>query len=327
MTNGAVVSTMAGSTTFGSTNGTGSAASFSFPIGVAVDSSGNVCVGDSTNNLIREISPGGVVTTLAGSIWGGSSNGTGTAALFYGPDGVAVDGSGNVYVADFGNNLIRKIAPGAVVTTLAGSMAYGSSNGVGTAASFNGPQGVAVDASGNVYVADRYNNMIRVITSGGLVSTLAGTSSPGSANGTGTGASFYWPQGVAVDGAGNVYVGDSLNNLIRKITPGGMVSTLAGQAGVTGATNATGTAATFNYPIGVAVDDSGTVYVADCGNNMIRKITPGGVVSTLAGSTTPGSSNGTGTGASFKGPFGVAVGNTGIVYVADSGNNMIREIQ
>jgi sugar lactone lactonase YvrE len=275
------VSTLAGAGPFGSANGTGTSASFNWPYGVAVDSSGNVYVGDALNNLIREISPAGVVTTFAGSGSKGAANGTGVAASFNNPNGVAVDSSGNVYVADSFNSLIRKITSGGVVTTLAGSGSIGSTNGTGTAASFNAPTGVAVDSSGNVYVAEIGNNLIREISPAGVVTTLAGSGSQGAANGTGTAASFNRPFGVAVDASGNVYVADSLNNLIRKITPGGVVTTLAG-SGSQGSDNGTGTAASFNLPQGVAVDSSGNVYVADSLNNLVRKVTPGGVVTTFA---------------------------------------------
>ncbi|MDP6770717.1 MAG: Ig-like domain-containing protein, partial [Anaerolineales bacterium] len=168
--------------------------------------------------------------------------------------------------------LIRKITPEGVVTTLAGSGSHGSTDGTGTAASFSYPQGVAVDFNSNVYVADQSNNLIRKITPAGVVTTLAGSGSEGSTNGTGTAASFDNPVGVAVDGSGNVYVADLSNNLIRKITPAGVVTTLAGDAGNNGSTNGTGTAALFYYPAGLAVDFSGNVYVADQYNHLIRKI-------------------------------------------------------
>ena len=320
-----VVITLAGSGTAGNTNGTGTAASFNDPYGVAVDGSGNMYVADHRNNLIRKITPAGVVTTLAGSGSTGSTNGTGTAASFNYPGGIAVDGSGNVYVGDTGNNLIRKITPAGVVTTLAGSGSEGSANETGTAASFRSPWGVAVDGSDNVYVADPNNNLIRKITSAGVVTTLAGSGSSGSTNGTGTAASFRSPWGVAVDGSGNVYVADRSNHLIRKITPEGVVTTLAG-SGSEGSANGTGTAASFNSPSGVAVDFSGNVYVADQSNNLIRKITPEGVVTTLAGSGSSGSTNGIGTAASFGYPAGVAVDVSSNVYVADISNHLIRKI-
>jgi sugar lactone lactonase YvrE len=319
------VSTLAGSGSEGSADGTGTAASFKYPDGVAVDFIGNVYVADTWNHLIRKITSAGVVTTLAGSGSQGSADGTGTAASFSGPSGVAVDGSGNVYVADKDNHLIRKITPAAVVTTFAGSGSQGSADGTGTAATFYYPAGVAVDGSGNTYVGEEGNHLIRKITSAGVVTTLAGSGSSGSANGTGTEASFNHPMGVAVDGSGNVYVAERSNHLIRKITSAGVVTTFAG-SGSEGSADGTGTAASFNEPQDVAVDGSGNMYVADHTNNRIRKITSAGVVTTLAGSGSEGSADGTGTAASFYYPAGVAVDGSGNVYVAGHGNHLIRKI-
>lgn len=268
-----------------------------------------------------------VVTTLAGSGSPGFVNGTGTAASFSSPGGVAVDSFGNVYVADQGNDLIRKISPEGAVSTLAGSAGVtGNTDGPGSTALFYYPAGIAVDSSGNVYVADEGNNMVRKITPEGMVTTLAGSGSFGYADGKGTSASFYDPISVAVDSFGNVYVADSGNHLIRQITSDGMVSILAGSAGVSGSTDGTGTAATFNKPFGVGVDSSGNVYVADTYNHLIRKITKEGVVSTLAGSGNVGAKNGLGMFASFNFPTGVAVDKSGNVYVADFHNNLIRKI-
>ena len=209
-----MVTTLAGSSS-GYMDGTGPAARFNAPQGVAVDSSGHVYVAEYGNNRIRKISPAGVVTTFAGSTRG-YMDGTGTAAKFKDPTGVAVDSSGNVYVAEYGNNRIRKISPTGVVTTLAGSTS-GNNNGTGTAAQFNSPTGVAVDSSGHVYVADRFNHRIRKIDPVGVVTTFAGSSS-GYVDDTGTAAKFYNPFGVAVDSSGNVYVADHDNHRIRKIS-------------------------------------------------------------------------------------------------------------
>jgi sugar lactone lactonase YvrE len=314
----------------GSSNGTGSAARFDFPDGVAVDSAGNVYVADSGNDIIRKITPAGVVSTLAGLAGSsGSADGTGNAARFSFPTGVAVDSAGNVYVADDGNNTIRKITPCGDVSTLAGlAGTTGSADGTGSAARFSQPFGVTVDGAGTIYVADRDNHMIRKITPAGVVSTFAGLAgSNGSADGNGSAARFNFPLGVAVDNAGNVYVADTNSSTVRKITPSGDVSTFAGQASSVGSADGTGNAARFNNTQGVAVDSSGNVYVADYLNHTIRRITPSRVVSTLAGlAGNGGSADGTGNGARFNFPYGVAVDSAGNAYVADSGNNTIRKI-
>jgi len=271
ITAGGVVSTLAGSGIDGFADGTGIAAQFRYPTGVAVDASGNVYVADNNNNRIRKITAGGVVSTLAGSGIYGFADGTGTAAQFSSPSGVAVDASGNVYVADQDNHRIRKITAEGVVSTVAGSGSAGFADGTSAAAQFQYPYGVAVDATGSIYVADLYNHRIRKITAGGVVSTLAGSGIDGFADGTGAAAQFRYPAGVAVDVAGNVYVVDQINNRIRKITAEGVVSTLAG-SGTKGFADGTGTAAQFSSPYGVAVDATGSIYVADTNNHCIRKI-------------------------------------------------------
>jgi streptogramin lyase len=282
-----VVTTFAGMAGIaGSANGVDTLAAFNKPFSVAADALGNVYVADAGNNVIRAITPAGLVSTFAGTGIAGAANGTDTAT-FNSPLSVAVDGSGNLYVADYGNNLVRKITPAGLVSTLAGSGATGADNGNGNTATFNLPESVAVDAAGNVYVADNGNNLIRKITPAGTVTTLAGSGGAGNANGTGNAASFNSPFGIAVDAGGNVYVADAGNNLVRKITPAGSVSTFAG-SGKKGTGNATGTAASFNTPSGVVVDAAGNVYVADENNNLIRKITAGGVVTTLAVKTAKG---------------------------------------
>jgi len=312
---------LAGKGSVGSANGTGSAAQFDQPYGLALDSSGNLYVADKANDEIRMISTGGVVTTLAGAAGSpGTTDATGTAAQFSQPTGVAVASGGDIYVADSVNNTIRKITSGGVVTTFAGKAGTaGTTDATGTSALFNQPYGVAVDGSGNVYVAELGSDTIRMITSGGVVTTLAGTAgSAGSVNGTGANATFNQPIGIAVDGSGNVYVADSANNMIRKIASGGVVTTLAGAPGTQGSADGTGAAARFHSPRGLAVDGSGNIFVADSENCTIRKITPAGVVTTLAGS--PGNfANAAGTGAAalFDVPVGVAVDGSGNVYASD----------
>ncbi len=284
VTSGGAVTTLAGTAgTVGSADGTGGAAQFDSPTGDAVDSSGNVYVGDTGNETIRKITPAGAVTTLAGVASPGSNDGTGTAARFNNPNSIAVDSSGNMYLADTGNDTVRKISPAGVVTTLAGAPGlFGSADGTGNFARFTAPDAVAVDASGNVYVADSGNATIRKVTPAGVVTTFAGTAEKfGSTDGTGTAAEFNNPQGVAVDGAGNLYVADTNNQTIRRITPAGVVTTFAGTAGKTGYVDGTGSAALFNGPTGLVADVSGNLYVADTNNAAIRKVTPAGVVTSL----------------------------------------------
>jgi len=315
------VSTFAGSGLTDYADGTGTAARFNGPTSLVIDASGNVYVSDQSNQRIRKITPAGVVSTFAGSGTGGFANGTGTAAQFDIPVDLAVDASGTMYVADSNNHCIRKITPAGVVSTFAGNI-QGSIDGTGTSARFNYPNGVAVDGSGNVYVADLFNHRIRKITPAGVVSTFAGNTQ-GYADGTGTSARFNRPSSLVIDASGNVYVADTGNHRIRKITPAGVVSTFAGST--FGYVDGTGAAAKFNTPVGLAVDASGNIYVADFYNHSIRKITPDGVVTTLAGSTT-GYADGTGTAAQFNNPTGVVVDVSGNMYVADYNNHRIRKI-
>jgi gliding motility-associated-like protein len=468
-----VVSTFAGSGTAGETDGTGTAATFSRPVGIAIDPNGNVYVADYGGNKIRKIAPSGVVTTIAGSGAKGTADGTGAQASFFEPEGIAIDKSGSLYIADTGNGLVRRINPagqvvtvagdvpgatdpnrnfhqplgialdasnnayvsqfggnivsliqlagytidkpvpaglvfdpktgiisgtptaispsnnytitaynaggsgsfvvniavipappvliaapaisyqtppvyivnktitslipqnngGAVpatifgqVTTFAGSGSQGAANGIKTAASFKLPHDVAVDRLGNIYVADVGNYKIRAITPAGNVTTLAGNGTTGDADGNGVSASFSGPAGVTADQAGNLYVADLKNNQIRKIDPQGNVSTLAGDPGVFGYADGTGAAASFNYPTGVAVDLSGNIFVADPSNQLIRKVTPVGVVITIAGTRIGGANDGPVAQATFNSPEAIAVDNSGNLYVADDFNNDIRKI-
>lgn len=312
------VSTLAGNGIVNAplTNGTGTNASFNNPQGVAVDAQGNIYVADALNHVVRKITPAGVTTTFAGSGQTGFAAGTTTTAQFYSPQGVAVDASNNVYVTDEGNNAVYKIS-GNTVSILAGDGTVGSSNGTGSAARFNSPQGIAADAQGNVYVADRGSNRIRKITSAGVVTTFAGSGAQGATNATGTDASFYRPTGIAIDANGNFYVADQANDMIRKITAAGVVSTLIGNSA---------TRALLNTPAGIAVDAQNNLYITDQSGRVL-KISNGNILYTLAGKTeTAGFADGDRATALFASPIGIAVDAAKNIYIGDLNNNRIRKV-
>lgn len=312
----------------GSSDGTYAEAKFSYPHGLATDTAGNIYVADYGNNTIRKITPAGVVTTLAGTAGvAGHRDGTGTSTYFWSPTSVATDGSGNVYVADRNNNKIRKISPAGIVSTVAGKEGVSNqADGPAAEATFGYPYGVSTDRAGNLYVTD--STTIRKVTRDGVVSTLAGTVSlTGQVDGAGALARFGYVSGITADDAGNVYVADSNNQTIRKITADGVVSTIAGTSEITGSADGIGMAAKFNQPRGLAMDHAGNLYVADQYNHVIRKITPTGMISTLAGaSPVTGHSDGQGASASFNEPSGVATDRSGAIFVSDSANQMIRKI-
>ena len=264
-----------------------------------------------------------IVTTFAGDGTAGYKEGAGDAAQFKGPEGLAVDHQGNVIVADKSNNVIRKITPAGVVSTLAGDGTAGFADGTGKAAKFSSPWKVAIDNDNNVIVADRDNFKIRKITPAGEVSTIAG-SVAGVQDGVGSGAKFNQPLDVAVDKLGNIYVADNTAHRIRKVTPTGAVTTLAG--GVAGAADGTGTAAQFKNPSGLTIDLDGNVIVADRINNKIRKVTPAGVVTTVAGTGVAGEQDGHAAEATFNNPYGVAVDQDGNILVADLSGARLRKI-
>jgi sugar lactone lactonase YvrE len=214
----------------GSRDGVGAVAQMSHPSGLSADGNGNLYVADTLNHTIRKVTPAGVVTTVAGLAGHpGNADGTGIAARFFEPQDLVADGAGNLYVVDSSNHTIRKITPAGVVTTFAGmSGKPGRNDGIGKTAQFNHPSSIAMDMDGNLYVADTDNQTIRKITPGAVVTTVAGSpGSFGSLDGTGSAARFFNPQGVTVDGAGNIYVSDTSNNTIRKITPAGVVTTVS----------------------------------------------------------------------------------------------------
>ena len=313
----ATVSTFAGSATAGYANGTAANALFNNPQGIAVDSKGNVYVSDSFNNYIRQITPAGVVTTFAGNGTSGYTDGPAANAQFYAPQGLAFDANGNLYVADLGNNVIRKITPAGVVSTFAGNGTRGYVDGAGTIAEFNGPHGIAFDTKGNLFVADRANNSIREVSSAGLVSSFAGNRTAGYLDATSISAVFNNPNGVAVDANGNVYVADQGNSAIRKITSAGVVTTLAGGPSQT---------AILNFPSAITLDAKANIYIVDEGGRMLEYTTTNALYSLAGGFNVFGFVDGTNATVQFNNPQAIAVDAGGAFYIADQYNNAIRKM-
>jgi len=312
------VSTFAGSGAQGAVDGLRQQAEFNQPTGIAINADGFFFVADRVNELIREISPLGQVVTVAGTPGTSGFSNVVDSVTFNLPSAVAMDPAGDLFIADEGNAAIREITPSGVLTTFAGSK--------GTYIyTFITPAGLATDAAGNVYVADAGANDIIKITAKGAITKVAGNGTRGALNGAGSSASFNQPLALTVDGVGNIYVADLGNNLIRLINTQGQVSTFAG-SGAAGNANGKGTAASFNSPAGIAIDQQGNLYVGDAANNMVRKIAPDGTVTTLAGTGAAGANNGALTTATFNSPQGVAVDTYGHVYVTDTNNSLIRMI-
>ncbi|WP_413670867.1 hypothetical protein ACEN9X_13555 [Mucilaginibacter sp. Mucisp86] len=262
-------------------------------------------------------STGGTVSTLAGNDGADFIDGLGSAAFFNSPQGLTVGTDGNIYVADSFNSAIRKVTTAGNVTTLSGNGTIGYVDGPIATAQFYALQGLVTDASGNMYVADYGNNNIRKISADGVVSTFAGSGDAGYTDGTGTKATFNSPRALAIDGSGNIFVADLGNNLIRKITPAGVVTTFAGSRGASYLDNETATSATFNKPNGIAIDANNNIYVAEALNHTIRKITPEGVVTTFTGGNKQT--------ALLGGPSAIAFDKNSNLFIADQ-NGRILEI-
>ncbi|MBX3163212.1 MAG: T9SS type A sorting domain-containing protein [Bacteroidetes bacterium] len=332
--NAQIINTIAGTGTqgFSGDGGQATAAQLNYPSGVATDAAGNVYI--INEHRIRKVSSNGIITTIAGNGTGGFSGdgGAATAAQLYNPSGVATDAAGNVYIADVDNHRIRKVSSNGIITTIAGNGGIGFSGdgGAATAAQLNYPQSVAVDGSGNVYIADGYNIRIRKVSSNGIITTIAGNGTQGFSGdgGAATAAQFWFSMGVATDAVGNVYITDS-NSRIRKVNSNGIITTIAGNGtGIFSGDGGAATAAGLIQPNGVAVDAAGNVYISDI-DSRIRKVSSSGIITTIAGNGS-GSFSGDGgaaTAAQLNYPTSVAVDTVnGNIYIADKDNHRVRKV-
>ena len=318
-----------GTSGFSGDNGPAAGAQLSGPVGVAVDTAGNLYIADNGNHCIRKVA-GGVITTVAGNGTVGSrgDGGPATIARLNSPSGLATDSAGNLYIADTGSGRIRKVSGGVITTVAGGGSSYPGDNGPATGAMLTNPSAVAVDASGNLYIADAGDYLIRQVSSG-IITTVAGNGNCcfSGDNGPATNASLDQPSGVAVDSAGNIYILDYFNNRVRQVS-NGVISTVAGN-GIRGFSgdNGPATAAELSAPAGIAVDASGNLYITDQRNSRIREVSSG-VIATVAGNGAPGISgdNGPPTDAQLNTPYGVAVDNAGSLYIADWAGNNVRKV-
>jgi gliding motility-associated-like protein len=314
-----LVSTVAGSGAPGKINAKGLAATFLTPVGVICDPAGNIYVSEYGNNDIRKIDLTGAVTTYAGNGNAGNTNGLAAQASFDSPYQMAIDGAGNLYVADLSNNLIREISKAGIVSIFAGSGTNGRMNGPVATAQFSNPIGLAFDPSGNMFVADRESSTLRKISASGQVSTFSVQDNGGAPQTDGTGLDF-----LTTDAAGNIFFTNY--NQLEMSTPAVVINVVAGST-TAGYADGVGGAARFAALVGIAMDDGDDAYLADDANNRIRRVGSNGTVTTVAGTIFAGASNGVGATASFQAPNGVARDPTkNYLYVADAGNNSIRKV-
>ncbi len=322
-------------------------AEFNLPRGIALDDSGNIFIADEYNNRIRKINTSGIISTIAGTGYGapnyGGFSGDGgpaTAAELFYPKGLTLDSVGNIYIADWMNNCIRKINTKGIISTFAGKggtvSGYSGDNGAATAAEMHNPNSVVIDKTGNVIIADEFNERIRVVNSNDIISTIAGNGTAGYSgdNGAATSAELSAPIGVCKDISGSIFISELEENRIRKVNTGGVISTIAGNG--FGAPNSGGfsgdggpaTSAELYGPYGIVIAANGNVIFADDGNGRIREIDTKGIITTIAGNGVQGYSGdgGIATSAEMYSPGGVAIDHNGCIYICDVANNRVRKL-
>ena len=340
---GQIITTVAGNGTAGYSGDGGQATNAEIrPGGVATDAVGNLYIvnnidsASSTAGVIRKVNTLGIISTIAGvSTWGYSGDGApATAAKLNNPTGVAFDAVGNLYIADQYNNRIRIVNTLGIINTFAGngSTTANGDGGAATAAGLGYPEGIAIDANGNLYFSDRVNNRIRKISTSGIINTIAGNGVAGYSGdgGQATAATLYRPLDLAIDEEGNLYINDNLNDRIRKVNTLGIITTIVGN-GINSYSGDGGqaTAATLNFPGGVVVDAASNIYIGDMFNMRIRRmINTSGIINTIVGNGTAGYSGdgGQATGAELNYPQEIALDAVGNLYIADAGNARIRKV-
>jgi streptogramin lyase len=306
-----------------------------WPRDMAIDRDGGLYIADTMNHRIRKVSPKGIITTVAGTGVPGYSGdgGPATSSQLNGPRDVEIGVDGTLYIADTNNHCVRRVSPDGIITTVAGTgiAGYGGDGGPAVGAQLSWPQDVAVGMDGCLYIADTGNHRVRKVTPDGTIITVAGTgiAGYGGDGGSAAGAQLARPRGVFVDADGCVYIGDTENHRIRKVTPDGIITTVAGNGseGYSG-DGGSATNAQIAWPRGVVMDVDGCMYIADCGNSVIRKVTPDGTITTVAGTGVEGYSGDGGPAlkAKLADPHGIAVGEDGSLYIGEPRNHCIRKV-
>jgi sugar lactone lactonase YvrE len=331
-----IITTVAGNGTAAYSGDGGQATNASLNVAwvVSFDAQGNMFIADNENNCVRKVNTNGIISTFAGNGTAGSTGdgGQATAAELNVPEGIAFDAIGNVYINESMGNVIRKVNTAGIITTIAGinSGGFSGDGGQATVAELNGPFEAITDAAGNLYIADAANQRIRKINTSGVISTIAGGGSNGGDGGQATDAALANPIGIAFDAVGNLYIGESGRNRVRKVNTLGIISTFAGIGGnpSSGGNGGAATLAGLYNPKGIAFDAVGNVYIADGGNNQIRMVNTNGIISTVVGSEPIGYSGdgGLATNALLNSPAGITFDAVGNLFIADGGNSVIRKV-